>query len=254
VTSRRYRAHWAQQPVFVLTTDIEWASDPCIDAFVAFARERGIVPTAFATHASRRLAAAADAGHVELGIHPNFLNGSSHGSTPADVIRHCLAFAPGAKVSRSHAFADGTHMALALRRAGIEVDSNVCLYLQQGLGILQHWTGIMRLPVFWEDDIHWMVGGTWRLSDYRDDFFSPGLKIINVHPFNFALNLADDASYQAAKSLIKSLTPEQAPSLRNRGLGTATLLDELCDAVARRGYGWHRLLDSITVKEAKAIG
>lgn len=236
---------WKTEPVFVLTTDIDWASEYSIDTLLGFAGERGIVPTAFMTHSSEVLAAAARQGKVDLGIHPNFLPGSTHGVAAPEVIRHCLDFAPGARVSRSHAFVDGTHVALALREAGIAVDSNLCLYLQPGLGPLRHWTGIVRLPVFWEDDIHWMSRGSWRLADHEAVFFTPGLKIINVHPFNFALNLADQAGYLAAKPMLTGLTAAAAVAGRKPGAGTATFLGELCDAVARRGYRWHRLLDTI---------
>jgi hypothetical protein len=232
-----------KDPVFVLTSDVDWASEYCVESLLAFAGDRGITPTIFATHRSAALAAAASQGRADLGIHPNFLPGSTHGSAPADVIRHCLEFAPNTPVSRSHAFVDGTHIAVALRDAGIKVDSNLCLYLQPGIGPLRHWTGIVRLPVFWEDDVHWMCGGSWRFSDHESAFFTPGLKIINTHPFNFTLNLADGASYLSAKSLLNGLTSIQAQGVRNPNAGTATFLAELCDAVARRGHKWNRLLD-----------
>ena len=52
-------APWVTDPVFVLTTDIDWASEHCVEALISFASARGIVPTAFVTHRSDALAGAA---------------------------------------------------------------------------------------------------------------------------------------------------------------------------------------------------
>jgi hypothetical protein len=232
---------WRSEPVFVLTSDIDWASEFAIAQLLGFAQDRGIRPTVFVTHASAAIDEAAAAGAIDRGIHPNFLAGSSHGGDPGAVIAHCLALAPGTQLSRSHTFVDGTQVALKLFEAGIRTDSNLCLYLQRGLGPLDHWVGIRRFPVFWEDDVHWHRGGSWDFARYADDFFSPGLKIVNAHPFIFALNIADAAMYQSVKSHIPKLDAESAARLRSARPGPADFLAQLADAVAARGLQWHTL-------------
>jgi hypothetical protein len=232
---------WRREPVFVLTSDIDWASEYAIGQLLDFAKERGIRPTLFVTHPSSAIDRAAAAGEIDRGIHPNFLTGSSHGDDPKSVIDHCLALAPGTRFSRSHTFVDGTQVALNLHAAGIRFDSNLCLYLQHGLGPLEHWVGIRRFPVFWEDDVHWHRGGAWDFARYSDHFFSPGLKIVNAHPFIFALNIGDAAMYQSVKGHIPKLDAKSAAGLRSAEPGPADFLAQLADAVAARGLQWHTL-------------
>ena len=237
------RPDWKSEPVFVLTSDTDWASEFAIDRLVDFTTGAGITPTVFVTHQSARLAAAAAKGDVELGIHPNFLPGSSHGADVDAVVAHVLALAPGTKLWRSHAFVDGTHVALKLHQAGIRIDSNLCLYMQQDLVPLEHWVGIRRFPVFWEDDVHWHRGGAWSFAPYREAFFSPGLKVVNVHPFIFTLNIPDDRFYQSVKSNIPTLDAESAAALRWTGPGPADFLAELSAAVEAGGRRWFTLAE-----------
>ena len=61
-----------------------------------------------------------------------------------------------------------------LAARGVKYDSNVCLYLQPDLAPLHHWTGIVRFPVFWEDDIHWLRGGAWTSPAMRSCFSRRG--------------------------------------------------------------------------------
>ena len=151
---------WNTEPGFALTSDTDWASEYAIGKLIDFTAGAGIKPTVFVTHDSARMKAAAKKDEVELGIHPNFLPGSSHGADVDAVIAHTFQLAPGTKLWRSHAFVDGTHVALKLHQAGIRIDSNVCLYMQPSLVPLEHWVGIRRFPVFWEDDVHWHRGGS----------------------------------------------------------------------------------------------
>lgn len=234
---------WRTEPVFCLTSDTDWASEFAIARLLGFAAAHAIRPTVFVTHRSAALRAARDAGAVELGIHPNFLPGSSHGADVDSVIAHSFDLVPNARLWRSHAFVDGTHVALKLHAAGIRVDSNLCLYLQPDLVPLMHWVGIKRFPVFWEDDVHWHRGGAWSFASYRDAFFSPGLKIVNVHPFLFALNVPDDRFYQSVKSHIPTLDAESAAALRWQGAGPADFLAELTEAVAASGRRWFTLAE-----------
>ena len=234
---------WRKEPVFVLTSDTDWASEFAIEQLLDFAITRDIRPTVFVTHKSASLRNAAAAGTVDLGIHPNFLPGSSHGSDIDQVIAHSFDLVPGARLWRSHAFVDGTHVALKLHAAGIRIDSNLCLYMQQDLVPLEHWVGIRRFPVFWEDDVHWHRGGSWDFARYRDDFFAPGLKVVNVHPFIFALNIPDNDFYQSVKSSIPTLAAGQAAALRWQGDGPVAFLTALTEAVQAAGRRWYTLAE-----------
>jgi hypothetical protein len=229
------------KPVFVFTTDIDWASEHCIQTLLTAMQERGVVPTAFATHASPVLAAANAAGNVNVGLHPNFLPGSTHGETHEEVLDHVFTLFPEARYFRAHAMVDDSHISMAMKARDILYDSNLCLYLQAGLVPLHHWTGIPRFPMFWADDIHWRRGGGFHLQPYEDLFFSPGLKIIGVHPFMFTLNLSDHETYTRLKPKISTLTNDEAEKLCSPGPGAQTFLLELIDAVHEKGFAFQTL-------------
>ena len=60
----------SEQPVFALTCDVDWASEYCIESFLATAGRFDITPTVFVTHRSRALQESATREHAQLGIHP----------------------------------------------------------------------------------------------------------------------------------------------------------------------------------------
>jgi len=229
------------QPVFVFTTDIDWASEHCIETLLSDMKAKNVIPTAYATHPSAALTRFADQGDAVIGLHPNFLPGSSHGEDRAAVIDHITAMFPDARSFRSHCMVDDTHISIIMKDKGILYDSNLCLYLQPGLVPLHHWTGIPRFPMFWADDIHWRRDGEFRLEPYRDIFFSPGLKIIGVHPFMYTLNLSDHDTYLNNKSHITTLGEQEAEKLKSPGPGAQTFLHELIDAVHDQGLRFHTL-------------
>ena len=82
----------------------------------------------------------------------------------------------------------------------------------------------------------------------RDAFFSPGLKVVNVHPFIYALNIPSEATYQSVKSNITKLDAESAGRLRWAGPGPADFLAALADAVHAQGLRWR------TLSELAALG
>lgn len=223
------------RPVFVLTADVDWASEYSIDTLASFAHDRGITPTLFVTHDSPGIAALRAQGRAEFGIHPNFLPGSSHGQEPEQVIAHMLSIVPQPVAVRSHHYVESSGISRTLAATGLRVDSNVCLFLQPALKPLYHSSGILRLPCFWEDDVHWERGFSWDFARLRQAFFSPGLKVLNVHPFMFALNIPDAAFYARLKEHIPTLDARSASQSRFAGQGPATFLTEMVDAVRQEG-------------------
>ena len=190
-------------PLFCLTSDVDWASDYCISELLQFARSLEIAPTIFATHTTPELSSG-----VEVGVHPNFLPGSSHGPDRASVINHMLGAFPQAKAYRSHHFVDSSDISYEMFQRGLVYDSNLCLPLQDGIVPLQMGSGPIRFPVFWEDDVHSSTNPSdWRVESYLERFTTEGLKIINVHPFFFAANIPNQEYYDKVKQHIKTLSP-----------------------------------------------
>lgn len=215
-------------PMFCVTSDADWASDYCLRHFLDLLQAHDVRATVFATHKSPVLDEFEAAGAGEVGIHPNFRVNSSHGRDIGAVIEHMFHEFPSAKTFRSHAFADSSEIAQGMAQRGIRYDSNLCLYLQPNLIPLRHWSGIIRFPVFWEDDAHWLNSpDDWDLEKYVDSFFSPGLKIFNFHPFSVAANIPNQDYYLEIKRHIPTLSSENIEQVRYKGKGTLTFLTEL---------------------------
>src|SRR5260370_15544942 len=95
---------------FVLTADIDWASEYCIEYFLGITDRFRVKPTLFVTHESHVIRDAVDAGRVELGIHPNFLPASTHGDNPEAVVDHLFSIVQRPLAGRCHFYLDLTHI------------------------------------------------------------------------------------------------------------------------------------------------
>ncbi|MCA9666960.1 MAG: hypothetical protein KC503_15280, partial [Myxococcales bacterium] len=137
-------------PTICFTFDIDWAPEFMIDELRTLLAEHALPATVFCTHesdATRRLLAL---DHVEHGLHPNFLVAREE----AQVLDDLRGLYPGARVARNHALYYHSRLLALLHRAGIEAFSNTLMFLEPGLHPHYDWSGLVRLPIFWEDDVH----------------------------------------------------------------------------------------------------
>ena len=239
-------------PLFVLTSDVDWASDPCIEDLAQQSAGRGIRPVFMATGASAVLDRLSDGGQAQIGLHPNFNPGSSHGPDIPSVVSHIRALYPSATTFRSHSFADSSQITTAMQELGLRYDSNINLHFQDNLEPLRHASGLLRFPVFWEDDVHCLLGGTWDVDDVIEKFQTPGLKILNVHPIYFALNVPTAGFYHDVRSLAASLTPDDIARRRFAGKGTRTFVLELLDRLRAAGHRFYTLDEAFELVSSAA--
>lgn len=241
-------------PSAILSSDIDWASEACIADFYAFAEEHGIKPCLFVTHESKVVADLAANDKIEVGVHPNFLPGSTHGSDIQTVVDAVMQLAPKVLGFRSHNFMDGTPICNAFRKYGLVWDSNLCLYLQEGITPLKHSSGMTRIPVFWEDDVH-MVNAPdlWEVDVMLGSVLAPGLKVLNVHPIHLALNTPNMEFFEAFRGKIGTLTAEEIAAHRFKGKGTRTFVADLISRMKRadiRFYTFEQVLGLHETSEA----
>jgi len=243
-------------PLFVLTSDTDWASDACIEDVATAAGSYGITPVFFATNASEALARLERDRRAEIGVHPNFKSGSTHGATVPSVIDHVLGLFPNARGFRSHSFYDTFEVAETFKARGFEYDSNLCLEMDADLRPLRHVSGLTRFPIFWEDNIHWLRGRAWDVDQFLETFLTPGLKVLNVHPFNFALNVPDEASYRSVAHLAPTLGAEAVAKHRHGGQGTRTFVVTLLErlrSLGHRFYTFTELMALVRQSEGETI-
>jgi hypothetical protein len=214
-------------PRFVLTADQDWAPEWAMERFLAFLQAEEIPVHIFVTNPSPALEAATRDSRVTLGAHPNFLPGSSHGSTPEQIVESIRGLVPDADTFRTHTYAESAGTLDLMRSAGFRTDSNLCLFLQPRIVPLIHATGLLRLPVFLDDDslLLWDRDGKLDLGPMAELLVTPGLKILNFHPVLFAINCPSARHYRDRRKALYE--PASTPPDPFDGRGVADVLAEL---------------------------
>lgn len=234
-----------------LTFDVDWAPDFILDDIAERLERRGLRSTWFVTHASPaidRLRRRPDL--FELGIHPNFLPGSSHGNTASTVLRHCMEIVPEARAIRTHCLVQSTPLIdQMLLETPVAVD--VSLFLPRARhveALTYHWRGrqLVRLPYVWEDDYEmecpepmWDVAPLLRSA--------AGVCVLDFHPIHVYLNGPSTDAYRRLKALgrpMQDLTRAETERFVVAGDGPGRALDRLLDAMSAWA-GSNRLSDLV---------
>lgn len=233
-----------------ITFDIDWAPDWMIDWIAAILIEKGVNATWFVTHPSpaiERLKRRSDL--FELGIHPNFLPGSTQGNTPEEVLDYCLSIVPDAISVRTHALMQSSHLLSLMIQKGLLIDVSILLpdapFIQPVLtyaidGVL------CRIPFFWEDDHEFQKKNpSWTSSNSVAK--TDGLKIYNFHPVHIYLNSSDGKAYDEFKHYLKrrrfaTAMKTEMENFINKGCGTQTLFQKIVNQLDVSGKT-HRIRD-----------
>ena len=229
---------WDEGPVLCFTSDVEWSSEEALVETEGLFERFGIRPTYFFTHPSPFLSGLLREGRIEAGVHPNFLPGSSHGNSVAEVIDTCLTLVPGLECFRSHRFYDVTDITHAFYAKGLRYDANVCTLLQKGIRPFVHESGLLRFPTFFEDGTYLFHR---RPLEYdRSLFDGPGLMVVSVHPMHMVMNSPDLAYARRIKDSVSReawnrLSGPDLAKLRHPGKGIRDLVEAMLEDVTGRG-------------------
>jgi len=177
----------------------------------------------------------------ELGLHPNFLPGSSHGDQPREVLNYCLQIVEDATSMRAHALMQSSPLLDEVcRHTAINVDVSLFLPRACNLQAVTHWAAerpLIRLPYFWEDDFEMITPEPcWDVVSLTN---KPGLKIFDFHPIHVFLNSSDSEPYEELKRRtggdIQQATVKDVDDIICHGPGTASAFDSLLDALSGKG-------------------
>lgn len=217
----------------ILTFDVDWAPEWMIEETIGMLREANCPGTYFATHRSAALSSLAEEHGFEVGLHPNFLPNSSHGTTVDAVFRTLKEFYPEATSCRTHSLMQSEPLLTQMARDhGMEVDCSI--HLPQASAVCPHrlvldddGTSIVRLPHIFQDNMYALSGADWTVEALR--IGRVGWNVFNFHPVHIALNTSSFSQYRAIKALgpVQDLQPSDIRPYRNSGRGAATLLSDL---------------------------
>lgn len=225
-----------------LTLDVDWAPDFMIDFAAQILSEHNVRATWFITHDSpalRRLRSQPDL--FELGIHPNFFPGSTHGDAPSTVLRHCLDLVPEAVSLRTHGLLQSTTLlGQVMNQTGVTTDASLFLPHANHVRPLEYqWEkkSILRVPHFWEDDFEMeRTAPCWDLAPLLAE--NDGLKVFDFHPIHIYLNSSTTDAYRRLKQKaanLSAVSEEQAAALAQTPTGTQTLFRELTEHLSQTG-------------------
>lgn len=142
----------------ILTFDVDWAPDWCIQQITEILIENKIKTTWFVTHDSPAIEELRDHSNLfELGIHPNFQDGSTQGNNPREIMEYLLNIAPNARSVRTHGLLQSSNL-IKMMTEEFDIEYDVSLFLPYTSDIRPHIlhtskkSSIVRIPFFWEDD------------------------------------------------------------------------------------------------------
>ena len=214
---------------YALTFDIDWAPDYAISHCLELLENAECKATFFATHSTPLNLEIIDRGH-NLGIHPNFLPGSSQGSDVKEIISECLDYAPDAWCMRTHALVQSTPLLHEIFSKFPQLKLDVSLFMHRSRfahKVRWDFNGVSfdRLLYNWEDDAQF----SGFIKDKMPDLFFGELTVFDFHPIHVFLNSTDGSEYRKLKmeqSLVSlsSLDAHVAEKYINHGLGTRSYL------------------------------
>jgi len=175
-----------RKPEIALVFDVDWVTDEALELVLRLLNRHGVRATLFATHRSPLIDEVVAQGTHEVGIHPNFLPGSTHGDTPERVMDHLLDLFPRARGVRAHQLVQSTPLHRLLVARNLDYDATLLLWMWGCSEPFIDWTGLVRIPCTWEDDCHLDAGlplaaGALPLS-------GEGLHALVFHPIHIFLN------------------------------------------------------------------
>jgi len=204
-----------------LTFDLDWANDYVIADTIELLIKANVKATFFVTHQTSVFDGLSQ--DFEGGIHPNFDKSNDFDLT----IQNLLEIVPEAIGVRSHRLCQSSPILQAFMDNGLEYDCNLLMCKQSDLRPFINWNGLVRIPYFWEDDVHCIFGDPWTLDVLPMN--SPGLKIFDFHPIHIFLNTETLDRYEVAKKYYHQ--PKVLEEYRNSGRGTRDFLINLLEYI-----------------------
>jgi len=226
---------------YSITFDIDWAPDFMIKKIADKLIEKNIKSTWFVTHQSpflKELFVKNDL--FEFGIHPNFLENSTHGATENEVLDYICEIVPNSTSVRSHTLFQASRVLLNMvEKYNIEVDCNILLYKTRNIqphkiSFSDSQKELIRIPFFWEDDIcMYDKEKSWDISD--PIYHVPGLKVFNFHPVFIYLNCDTMTNYEELKKVkhLQELNENESNQYVNTiQNGTKTFFNNLIEYIS----------------------
>lgn len=230
-----------------LTFDTDWADDAVVRDSIDLLDARGVAGTVFATHTSPLLLELARHPRIEVGLHPNFnplLDTAPRAAAEAILAGIHEAF-PAAVSVRSHSLFQSSRLQQLFAGRGLVFEVNQFIPSWSGMACrpYREITGMIRVPYFWEDDVHVMAMANGLVREWSADAMldHAGLKVFDFHPIHVFLNTERMDRYDRSRDAHRDAARLAAHRCPLRG--TRTFLIDLIDRGLARGFQFRRVAD-----------
>ena len=200
--SQQAAERMAMNKTIYITMDMDWANDDVLADSVSLAEQLKIPVCLFVTNDTPMLQILRQHPLFTLGIHPNFLPQLNGQTTKSyrDTIAEMLKIVPEAKIIRCHALVDATPVLVTAREMGFRADMNLFIPFSSGMRLrpFRHFSGLKRLPFFYEDDA-WALEPDHPAPEQHIPDSDDRLCIFNFHPIHLYLNTENMERYNRAK-------------------------------------------------------
>lgn len=231
-----------------LTFDTDWADDAVLRDTIEVLEAREVPATIFTTHASPVLAGLTGHPRIEVGLHPNFnplIEPGGGGAGAATLLADLHALFPAAVSVRSHSLLQSSGLQYLFARRGLVYEANQFVPAWSGMACrpYREISGLIRLPYFWEDDVHVMamargLADTWDAGALLD---RPGLKMFDFHPIHVFLNTERMERYEQTRADHRDAA--RLAAHRCAAAGTRTFLIDVIERGLSRGFQFRRVAD-----------
>lgn len=227
-----------------ITLDIDWAPDFMIEDVACMLINKGVKATWFVTHKTPALELLRNHPHLfELGIHPNFKEGSSHGKTMPEIINHCMELVPDAVSARSHGLIQSDYLwRYYLESTPILIDCTTYAgSVPVAFASSFHWKGrsLTRLPFVYQDNMEMeSPSPEWKARNFYAG--KSGVQSLNFHPVYIYTNATSMNVFERLKVSGKAfheVTEVEAMQHREKGQGTRTMFESVLEYFAVHGGG-----------------
>ena len=234
-----------------LTFDTDWADDAVLRDTIDLLDARGVAATVFATHTSPLLSALAGHPRIEVGLHPNFnaLLDAGPREGAGDILNRLHDAFPAAVSVRSHSLFQSSRIQHLFAGRGLVFEVNQFIPSWSGMACrpYREITGMIRVPYFWEDDVHVIAMANGLAPAWSADAMLDhgGLKAFDFHPIHVFLNTEHMDRYERSRDAHRDAA--RLASHRCPSPGTRTFLIDLIERGLARGFQFRRVAD---VREA----
>jgi peptidoglycan/xylan/chitin deacetylase (PgdA/CDA1 family) len=209
--------------------DTDWCPEKALQYALALLQEHDLPCTVFATGPYTALQNY-DPSRIEIGLHPNFNHVTIDGYEKK--VQELREMYPQARGVASHAMMSSTPILNFFKQSGLQYDRNVLRYKDPIAAPFYHYNGLLRLPIFWEDDIWFTIepGVPFTADLLIQENFR---YIFNFHPIHLYQNTESQLHYQYFKSFQHE--PAKLQAHIGKGYGVRSFFIDLVDYIKKQG-------------------